>query len=329
MKIEEIDKIMAAELNGSATEADKATLEQWKKESTRNEEVYTNITSFFATKYHDVEIINEEERRDEIWKRAHAPVVPMPHFRWMKYAAAVVLLCLSGVLAWQVYQENTRVEVASVQTIVKQTVAGVKSTVQLPDGSKVVLNSSSKIEFADGFRDSVRWVKLEGEAYFDVSKNPHKPFIVQSGSILTRALGTGFNVKIQPSGKVDVALVEGSVEVKPVSASKNKDHIILSPGEYVAFEGQEITEKGNFDYVSAIGWKDGLLTFNNADFQQVVGKLEQWYGVTFKVEGRPSKWSLNGTYDNDNLENILKALSHSENFNYNISGNQITIKFND
>ncbi|MEQ6120368.1 FecR domain-containing protein [Reichenbachiella sp. MALMAid0571] len=326
---QEIDRIIASEINGTATESEKEALKEWIKTDPLNEGVYENITGFLATKYANLEIINEEEVRDQIWKKAHNGSVGKTrrffYPRMVKIAAAVLILIVSGIAVFNfVNKQITSQTQNEISLIEKVTLPGVKSTIHLPDGSKVILNSSSNISFAEKFSDSVRWVKLEGEAFFDVAKNPDKPFIVQSGNILTRAIGTSFNIKSH-SSSVDVSLVEGIVAVKGFDSRSEVESTILNSGEYISYEGDKIKSTGNFNVRDVIGWKDGLLIFKNADFETAIGKLENWYGVHITTVGSVPHWSLNGTYDNDNLENILKALSHSQNFKYEISGNNIKI----
>lgn len=328
----EIDKIIASKINGTATEADLIALDEWLAKDSRNEKVLSNINGFFAANYHDVEIINEEEIREKIWQKAHKKpkVISRPVFSyWARYAAAIGILLIAGFASFRYlvpdYGKDTQL---TYKVIEKNTVPGVKSTIHLPDGSKVILNSSSKIFFAEGFNDSVRWVKLEGEGYFEVAKNAHKPFVVQSGDVITKALGTIFNIKSNQTD-VNVSLLEGSVAVSKINTPQLKESVILKPGEYVAYSGNEMTNTGNFNSMDVIGWKDGLLIFRNADFRTVVDKLEEWYGVKISISGATPKWSLNGTYDNDNLENILKALGHSQGFDYEILGNKIKITFDE
>ncbi len=325
----EIDQIIAAKINGTATDLQKESLNEWVKSDPMNEEVYNHITSFLSAKYNDAEIINEEDVRDRIWQKSHKH--PTKKTRILLYsgvfkvAAAVLILIASSLVVFNfVSNENSNNSQNKISLIEKETLPGVKSTIQLPDGSKVVLNSSSKITFLEKFSDSVRWVNLEGEAYFDVAKNPDKPFIVRSGNILTRAIGTSFNIKSHLTD-VDVSLVEGVVAVRSIAALNKEQGVILNPGEYISYKRNEFNSTGNFNVKDIIGWKDGLLVFRSADYETVVKKLENWYGVQISSKGSIPNWKLNGTYDNDNLENILKTLSHSQGFKYDINGNDVKI----
>lgn len=326
---EDIDEIIAAEINGTASDSQKRFINEWMKADPSNAETHHHITAFLTSKYIGEEIINQEEIRDQIWRKvgkgSSSKTRTIFHHRFSKAAAVVLILIASSLVLFNLMTEQSaKIENENSNLVEKTTLPGVKSTIHLPDGSKIILNSSSKISYVEKFADSVRWVKLEGEAYFDVAKNPDKPFIVQSGDIQTKAIGTSFNIKSNLSQCV-VSLVEGVVAVKQINSPSTDEGILLNQGEYISYSGSRVLGKGNFDIKEVTGWKQGLLVFRGDNFDTVKQKLENWYGVQISFSGQVPKWSLNGTYDNDNLENILKILSHSQNFEYEMSGNNIKI----
>lgn len=130
--------------------------------------------------------------------------------RWIKYAAVIaVLLVISGGAGYWLYQENNH------QLLVAIADEGIVKEVILPDGTKVWLNNSTTLKYPHEFSEKERNVYLEGEAYFEVTKNQHKPFIVQSDAMQIRVLGTTFNFKCDKNCRIaEATLIEGEIEVK-------------------------------------------------------------------------------------------------------------------
>ena len=132
----------------------------------------------------------------------------------------------------------------------------------LSDGTVVLLNADSKITFPTRFTGNKRTVKLVGEAYFKVSKNKHRPFIVETGNLYTKVLGTEFNLKAYPHSDVNVTLIKGSVAVNA--------------------EGKDI-EVTTVDTEGYIQWKDGYFYFDNVPLIDVVRDLGRWYNVNIEI----------------------------------------------
>lgn len=214
--------------------------------------------------------------------------------------------------------------------VVKENPKGQKSRIYLPDGSVIWLNSESQIKYPEKFGDSIRQVSLRGEAYFEVVKNTDLPFIVKAGHTSTIVLGTSFNINAYPENEgVTVSLVTGKVHFK-LQSSSFEESKILAPGEgaHASFTKSSLNSF-RFDPKKNLGWKDGLLVFEKANLALVISELERWYGVDIKTEGQThSSWSFSGTFDNENLSNVLMNLSKMRDFSYEISGKEVIVKFN-
>ncbi len=213
--------------------------------------------------------------------------------------------------------------------IVKENSRGRMSTIFLPDGSVVKLNAASKIRYQENFIDSARIVYLEGEAFFEVAKDSIKPFVVLADNISITALGTSFNVSsYQEEDKIAVALATGKVVVK----EKNQaDDVFLEPGQLVKYNkaANQFTDREIFSPKSIYGWKDGILYFKSASLQEVITRLERWFGVEFIVNNNsPLNWSYTGEFNDQSLKSVLESLSFSQNFKYKINDKTVTIDFN-
>ncbi|MEQ6121608.1 FecR domain-containing protein [Reichenbachiella sp. MALMAid0571] len=245
-----------------------------------------------------------------------------------KIAASVVLII--GLSLWTLdLQKKDPVVLNHTSGIEKSTPKGVKSTVTLKDGSTVVLNSESTISYHSNYGDSIREITLVGEAFFEVAKNPNKPFIVKTGNISTTALGTSFNISSYPECQtVTVSLATGKVKVN--NTNSKIDSYFLTPGEQIKYQKSThsfIKSRNKDD--EAFLWKDGILSFNQADLAQITQKLERWYGVSVDVSVQPkSVVDYDGIFNNQSMSNVLKAMSFSLNFDYRIEEKNIKIMFN-
>lgn len=210
--------------------------------------------------------------------------------------------------------------------IEKSTAQGEKLNITLPDGSRVWLNSGSKLVFPEKFSEKDRYMSISGEAYFEVKKDSLRPFRVESDGFVTTALGTSFNINTKVGSLVKISLVTGKVSI-----DKNlvTDQVILDPGQEFNFDKIGFERwVGDFDPEKVMAWKEGKIIFENASLSQVVQTLEDWYGVKFTIEnGKNVNWKFSAEYQNQMLDNILKSISYIENFEYAINGKNVELKF--
>lgn len=252
-------------------------------------------------------------------------------FNLYKIAAAIVFFLVVGIMALFVVQqtsENEKEVVLAQINQIEKTVQSGRLRVFLPDGSMVWLNSNTKLKYPETFSENERMVVLDGEAFFEVSENPEKPFVVKSGSISTKALGTSFNIRSYSSeNDIRVTLVSGKVLVE--TDQKEDPKFILTSGFGVNYQKDKGTvTKEKIDVEKQIGWKDGILQFDNDNFQTVIKKLSRWYGVEFVLEGKfnDKKWGYSGWFKNDYLDNVLESISYSQDFEYKIENKKVTLK---
>ncbi len=248
----------------------------------------------------------------------------------LRMAVVLLLVIVAGGFGiFIVSQFQKTSELAEVENIMieKSIPSGQKLRIFLPDGSKVWLNAASKISYPEKFVGSTRNVTLEGEAFFEVVENPEKPFIVRSGNLITTALGTSFNVKNYTNdSNEEVALASGKVLVELDQEQK----FILDPGTAVRYQkGDKSIKKEDKSVKEIIAWKDGILRFENDDLNTVLKKLSRWYGVEFFME-KPyhgEAWKYSGWFENDYLNNVLESISFTQDFEYAINNDKVTITF--
>lgn len=195
----------------------------------------------------------------------------------------------------------------SVSQLILTTPKGGTYRVTLSDGTNVWLNASSTLRYPSRFAESERIVKLEGEAYFDVSKGV--PFKVVSSGQTVEVLGTQFNVSAYPDEQqVQTTLVEGIVQVAAESQSLS---MRLLPGEQSTLIDAHL-KKNRADIASVIAWKEDLFSFNETELRVVMNQLSRWYDVTVEYQGTiPVTYYYGAISRQESLANVLDLLRQS------------------
>lgn len=247
--------------------------------------------------------------------------------KWYSFFSVrrVAALFLVGLLSWAVYTSWTNLHeegAPEIQWITKANPKGQKTSIRLKDGTLIHLNSNTTLSYPENFSDTRREVRLEsGEAFFDVQKET-RPFSVVMPQAEIEVLGTRFNVNRQTDRRLAVALVEGSVKVKDTLGNQ----VMLSPSEMLQMAEDGKLEKSSFDIQEIVGWKDKYLVFKNDNFETVISKLENWYGVDVETEGTfPKDWAYSGIYFDESLENTLEGISQTSGIHYSIDNKTVTI----
>ena len=242
---------------------------------------------------------------------------------FISIAAAVILL-----LGSMVYLKVTSTE--SGDGFAQQIVAmNEVQEVTLPDGTKVTLNANSRLFYPTAFNADERIIKLHGEAFFDVTKNPDKPFVILSTKTRTEVLGTSFNLRTFPGKKKHELVVHtGKVSFLGFGA----DEVILEPGEKGTFYITGDVEK-DFEMIKSkapstndVSWITGKLEFNGTPLRQLFSDLEKHYNVQFKTDSSvPSSADFTGDYNNATLEQVTQDIATATGLNIRIEGDKVTV----
>jgi ferric-dicitrate binding protein FerR (iron transport regulator) len=205
--------------------------------------------------------------------------------------------------------------------------AGQRAEITLEDGTKVWLNAKTTLTFPNQFSDETREVRLDGEGFFDVTSNKSKPFIVKTEKFDIKVWGTKFNLMAYSGSKIfETSLLEGAVEVLKPNSAKG---VMLRPDERVFLEKDRlvITPVTNMDHFL---WKDGIISFDNASFDELFNKLELYFDLKIDVKNEKIlNYRCTGKFrTKDGIEHILKVLKLSNDFTCRIDDKQniITIE---
>jgi transmembrane sensor len=238
---------------------------------------------------------------------ASLPATPVRQWRMARsYQMLVLLLLLVGMVGGGYFYLKPSPAVAYQMC---RTGVGQKHQVHLPDGSLVTLAPQSQLRYPAKFNGTNREVYLEGEAFFEVSKNPHRPFRVHSGSWVTQVLGTKFNVSaVRGAGQTAVSLVEGKVEV-----FDKQGHYLLAPGQQLRAEhATGHIYRQAFDAARVTGWRTNKLVFRNEKLGDVASQIECLYGVKLVfADAATAEVRLWATFENEPLPAVLSALQQA------------------
>lgn len=204
-----------------------------------------------------------------------------------------------------------------------ETPRGGQYQVLLPDGSQVWLNAASSIRFPTSFQGDERKVEITGEAYFEVAKNPAKPFRVMSSGQIIDVLGTHFNINAYSDEKITrTTLLEGSLKV-----TKGSESTLLSPGQQTQIGSfAQIRLIKDIDTEEAIAWKNGYFMFNHEDIGSVMRKISRWYDLEIIYSGRVSDDWFGGTVSRyKNVSEVLSKLELTDQVHFKIEGRTIMV----
>lgn len=208
---------------------------------------------------------------------------------------------------------------------------GKNLTITLQDGTVVMLNSGSSMTYPSSFVDmNTREVQLKGEAFFEVTKNLEKPFIVKTETMYTQVFGTVFNVSAYAEdGASEVVLVEGSVGVGKPDNTRGEDLQMLRPSQKAidASDGGEGFVVEDVDVSSYISWTQGILSFENESMGQIVKRLQRQYNIKIVNQYKElDERRFTGMFDEESIDHVLRTIQAHTHFSYDKEEDLIIIK---
>jgi len=316
----DIDQLIANRLLGTISEEENLFLDDWIGQSIENRRLYSEqkrLWNLFEI-HQKVQKIDERKAYQKISNQLFRSK-KLNVLGWIQRVAAILLLPVIVASAIYFYSEKKdRTQFSSVYNTV-ETPLGMRSSLTLPDGTRVWLNAGSSISYPVLFANDFRAVSLSGEAYFEVKKDKSWPFVVNTKDMNIVVSGTTFNCNAYPENdQVQTVLVEGEVTIANQSAT---EVATLKPGELAIFDNnnQRVTTTKT-DLQKYIAWKSGKLMFRDDKMNKVVEKLERWYNVEFEIEDPEiANYVYTATFIDESLDQVLKMLTLSAPIRYTIS----------
>lgn len=317
---EGMEELLLKYIRGNASVEEVALVEEWMEASEENRKLARQVQLLdwavdiarISTKVNVESSLADIHNRIGQWKKENRYEAI---FRRMQRAAAILFIPL--VVSWCILyfgSDSQRTEMLEIKTN-----PGMTTSVELPDGTVVVLNSSSLLQYPSRFSGKERKVKLIGEAFFSVTKDSEKPFVVDAlNNSKIKVYGTEFNIEAYEESKtVQTTLVSGKVSFDYLEGGKRKN-LMMRPGQKVIYniaQNKVIVKKANVDVETC--WKDGRLIFKDTPFEDVLKSLSKRYNVTFVLKNTALKRnSFTATFTKQRLERILEIFRISSNIQF-------------
>lgn len=248
-----------------------------------------------------LEKIDRKERRSRMMAR-----------KWSVAASITVFLTLCSLLYY--YREPALNYIDPVQMAESKASRGKIMQLVLADGTNVWLNAESELKYPMKFRGNTREVTLTGEAYFEVAHNKEKPFIIRSGEVTTKVLGTSFNIRaVKGEKRIEVAVLTGKVRVSARGPEAGKRDVLILPDERAVYNRSKhslASEKG-IDAAREIAWKDGRTIFRNTPLPLAIAELERKYDVDIEINKNLESCRVHADFENEPVDKILELLAES------------------
>lgn len=319
-----VNELITKHLAGETSANEQKELFLWINKSPENKRHFDQLKKAFdLTEQHfrptvqniDVNIDHEWARFTEaIGKEDNVRRLSSSHV-WLRIAATVLLLVAAGGLLYNYLKPD--------QTVYQT--AENRNTILLPDGSEVVLNRYTRLSFDPDFGEESRTVSLEGEAFFDVQPDEHRPFIILTENAKVQVLGTSFNVNAYDSlDAVEVIVETGVVSLQPVQGN---DKVELTAGQKGIYSRatQALATATNND-VNYLSWNTERIVFVENDLRSVIETLRKTYHADITLPADiPQTCIVTVTFEGQSLESVLKVLEQTLDIRYTIRGDKVQI----
>lgn len=317
------DELLVKYLLGEATDQEVADVGEWLQASTDNRKQFENFKLIWDKSRQLAEISTVDENaawerfktRIETESAKQTKTINLSTRRNVLQAAAglLVLICCSWFIYYSINRNNQHISLRSTDDVLIQV---------LPDGSEIVLNKHSAIKYKRNFNGDTRDVILDGEAFFKVTPNKTKPFVVSINDVTVQVVGTSFNIK-STEEKTEVIVETGVVEVE-----KNDHEVILNPNEKATVANtadRPLKENNNDDLYNYYRTREFVC--NNTPLWRLVDVLNEAYGVNIIIGNeRIKNLSLTTTFKNEPVENILAVVCETLHINAEKKGSDFILK---
>ena len=304
-------------LDGEASEAEVQEVFQWIDSDLENRKEFIQYKKIWALTSKTAG--NKDETWNTISSKLARPKKQLNTINYWMVAAGFLLVFGLGMMMQYLLPQKSQEQFPYLAETRIEVPLGQMSNVVLPDGTTVHLNSGTKLGYSGKFNSGERVVSLEGEAFFDVTKDQAHPFVIKTNLLDFKVYGTSFNIQAYTEDKViNTTLVEGSVGIIDKSGTEITR---LVPGENATYRQDDrklLVSKVNLDMYTS--WKDGLVTFRNEKLKDIAQKIERWYNVEIRIKnaGLGEEIYLGTILKNKPIDQILEVFSLTSSLKYRI-----------
>jgi len=274
---------------------------------------------------------------DGLWKESFASIkeqihpAPVRKLKKLKWWPAATAAAIIGALIFFIAKDKRPLTVNQNQVVwtTKTAAPGKIINVLLPDSSEIWLNSGSSISFPQNLkRAGIRTVKLNGEAFFKVKRDPAHPFVVKSQNIQTRVLGTSFNIRAWKNYRPEVTVLTGKVAVSRDSAGTQSAAVHLLPNQKVIYNTKLalLVREDVEDAKTSTDWRIGKMYFNKTPMEDVFQTISRKYALKVVSDSSFDNCELTAKFDNVSIREVLRTLELTFDIHYTINKQIIYIK---
>lgn len=326
MKEEQIWDIISKHLSGECNKEEETEFREWLDKNSENKTTFLELMKIWEdsakvkpdfepdTESALIKVltnINESDNKKNNIRRLTT---------YSRRIAAVLLLGVVITYAYFQLSENNPAQFAQEFLSTSD-----KNEMVLEDGTRIFLNSNSKIKYPKKFKKNKREIYLDGEAYFEVSKDADKPFIIHTQTTTTEVLGTSFNLKAYKNDKsVSIIVKEGKVSF---SSEKSNNKVILIKDDLGLINKKDgIVLKKKNDDINYLSWKTGILYFEKSPLKEVIKVLSNHYQKDFEIKDKElEEKKLTATYNNKSIKELLEIIKHTFEIDYRIEDKKIVL----
>ena len=315
-KEEKIVELIIKSFSGDISPEEMGLIKAWASENAQNQNYYSELINVWQVSHpaFSPDLIDIHEAESKVMGQIQEKKkITTSVFVWWQRVAAVLIIPVALLLGYMLSQQSFHSTVIAYQEVSAPN--GMRSMVNLPDGSTVWLNSGSKLKYPVVFASSKRNVYLSGEGFFKVHSDKKHPFIVNTKKLNVMATGTQFNVEAYSSDSISaVTLVEGKLNVKIDGSLSEK----LLPNQRIVLNSNTNTYKRTNTDAQLWGmWKDGILAFRDESLEKVFKRIGRTFNVDIKVEDPAIAHQLyRATFEGESLDEILRLLKLSAPIKY-------------
>lgn len=318
----DIYELITAYLGDELNEKGINRINEWRRLSSLNEEEFQRIKNIWRLKslLGSMESFDTKSALERF--RSNIRSSNKNIIRIFQRIASILILPLLAYTLFLVQAEYFPTKKSDVVWLHFQSIPGAITNLKLPDGTNVTLNMGSSIDYPSSFNEDTREVKLTGEAFFDVSHNEDCPFLVNTGEMNVKVLGTKFNVSnYEESESLEVVLESGKVGLYKGECNNKTNLKLLNAGERAVYnKNQKTIAIDRVNVKNYICWKEGILVFNDSPMQEVVNKLNRWFNVNIYFDDdRLNEYYFTATFVDENLDQILELLKLSTPIDFDMS----------
>lgn len=330
---EQFITLAARKLAGQATVAELQELDELLRQHEDLQSRYLILQQYFRESAQHTSADTEQALQRTLQKIRQPQEVRTGRWKWIAAAAAVAGIAIAVTMLWPEKRSGAGITAQNVTDttvwLKRQNGKATRAVIELADGSKIWLNADSKLTYPEVFGKTSREVYLSGEAFFNVTGSADRPFIVHLAKGMVKVLGTSFNVRAYDNEPVQTSVTTGKVAFIPKygNGEHAPDTFYITPDEKVIYRHnidnviKEVTS-GEDDKA----WTEGRLVFRDVSLEDICRELERTFGkkVTFHSD-KPRQYRMTGSFQNNNLQEIMYYLAKSKSFKYTITDSLLLI----